>query len=119
MQLSEHIIQLEAELEKEPSDQQARSILADAYESIGDPLAETLRWMVAEDRRPWINRSVRNKPVSWTTVVGVKSTISEAVFNLMKGGRWSRFTRQFTSYYSVKDATQDLHEALTGGKDSE
>ena len=116
MQLSEHIIHLEAELEKEPGNQQVRSILADAYESIGDPLAETLRWMVANDRRPW--RQSYSDSASWNyrTYTATKSSISKAVFKLMKGGERFGTSRH---YSSVKAATQDLHEALTGGKDSE
>ena len=116
MQLSEHIIQLEAELEKEPSDQQVRSILADAYESIGDPLAETLRWMVARDRRPFSNGYPDNRVVCWNTGKRViaKSFIPETVLSLMVDG-----TADYKFYRTVKAATWDLHEALTGGKDGE
>lgn len=113
MKLSEHIKRLEEELEQEPADQQRRLILADAYETIGDPLAETLRWMADGDFRPWSGSRVSR--VSWCSGPrlrrsSTKSYIPESIFNLLKDG--VMYGKHARHYNSVRDATLDLHEAL-------
>ena len=82
-------------------------ILADAYELIGDTLAETLRWMAENDRRPWRNKSASNKPISWNSsmYLKTKSTLPVAIFDSLEDGEGT--------YGSVKDATLDLHEAIS------
>ena len=91
----EDIKYLEAILEENPEKQEVRLILADAYDDIGDPISETLRWMAANDRRPWRNeydKSISN-PVSWNVMSGTrtKSTLPEAIFNLIDTILFSSF----------------------------
>ena len=109
MNETENIAQLENDLELDSGDQDTRVILADLYESIGDPIAETLRWMVDNSRRPC---RVLAKEFSWSLVDCKRffdSGLPSDVFELLKG---SKSSESWKSFETCREATIELHNAL-------
>ena len=94
MNEAENIAQLESNLEDYSGDQDTRLILADLYEGLGDPISETLRWMVDNSRRPC------------NSGIGFGWSISDGY------DYPSRLPRDIFKY--LKEATVELHKALTG-----
>ena len=103
----EDIKHLEAILEENSSDQDTRVILADLYESIGDPIAETLRWMVDNSRRPC---HALAKEFTWSRVDerNFDSGLPSDVFELLKGS-----SEYWKSFESCREATIALHETFS------
>ena len=115
----EDIEYLEAILEDHPEDNETRLILADLYEGLSDPISETLRWMVYYDLRPWRNEWSARKSVTWNsgTFLTTKSSLPKLIFDLLEDGeRILEFSGSNRYYRTVKAATKDLHEALSGGE---
>ena len=102
MNEASNIAQLESDLELDSGDQDTRVILADLYESIGDPIAETLRWMVENSKRPCLT----GKGFGWSFAFHrFPSGLPKDVINRFK---------PLKLFGSCKEATIALHDALTG-----
>ena len=104
---------LEAILEDHPENHETRLILADLYDDIGHPLADTLRWMAQNGRCP----SLFVGEADW--YLGFEETEHKHLFPHMLPYKIFSKLRQQGCYTSVKAATEDLHEALFGGEASE
>ena len=112
MNEASNIAQLESDLEDYSGDQDTRIILADLYESIGDPIAETLRWMVDKSRRPCNS----GNGFGWSRADGYAdypSRLPRDIFKYLKGSKPTR-KHSLKRFKSCKEATIQLHEALTG-----
>ena len=109
MNEAENIAQLEHDLELDSGDQDTRVILADLYEGLGNPISETLRWMVDNSRRPCRTE----KAFIWGRLEDYPSGLARDVFELLVTSKPSKF-KFHKSFETCREATIALHEALTG-----
>jgi uncharacterized protein (TIGR02996 family) len=110
-------------LSQSPDDWQTRSILADWFEESGQQAcADSVRWMVAQRKRPyrspsgayhWFNArrvTMANDP---------ESNLPETVYKLLHGSEGLQ--RVFRDYASLREAEEDFYAAwalaLEGGWD--
>ena len=111
MNEASNIVLLESDLERDPSDQDTRLILADLLDDVGDPLANTLRWMASNSCQPIYSVG---KEFLWSragTPDNLSSGLPNDVIILMDGSmpcldpNWRRFK-------TCKEATLELHKTL-------
>ena len=114
MNEASNIAQLESDLERNPGDQDTRVILADLYEGMGDPISETLRWMVENYRRPF---GAIGEGFIWSRAWSAGCLdhffrcLPNDVFELLKAK--SSASESYKHFKSCKEATIELHKALS------
>lgn len=107
------------QLRQEPEDWPTYLVLADWEEERGEPLADTLRWMADNQRRPWKDPETWQAKWMWTEhgafdAALYKSLLPPALYRHLKGNSSQfRSPGQPTQLYDLWfDAVRDLHRAL-------
>lgn len=106
----------ETQLDDNPTDWTLRSIYADWLEEHGNPRAESMRWMVANKKKPWRFLSHSNVQI-WDWWVSdemepEKCDLIDSVFTELEGQPPEHYERTCRTYSTRTAAELDLHNAL-------